>query len=361
MPLTKQAFSADGNVDEYILSNNRGTRVHVTTWGARLTRFLVKDKNSVRRDVVAGFETYEQWQDSLLIDDPYFGATIGRVAGRIHPCDSVTIAGRQCALPEIQPNKVCLHGGRLGFDKKLFTATDASTEHAAAVRLVYVSPDGEEGFPGEIELSVTYSLTDDDSLAISYHGELTKGGESILNPTNHTYWNLTGFEEPTVLNHICSLPATHVMATHLDRPMIPTGQLQSVIGTALDFASLPRKFGDRIDDFDDKVLCGYDHVYATSTAPTDHLRQVACVWSELSGIRLTVMTDQPALVMYTGNWISDKLVGKYGVRYGKHAAVALETQRFVNAVCIPEYRDQVLLRPGDDFVHSVVFRLDTVE
>ncbi|KAJ1820441.1 hypothetical protein LPJ60_003211 [Coemansia sp. RSA 2675] len=361
MPVTKHAFSADGSVTEHVLSNSQGTSVYVTTWGARLTRFLIKDKSSVLRDVVAGFETYEQWQDSLLIDDPYFGATVGRVAGRIHPCDSVTIAGHQCTLPEIQPNKVCLHGGRQGFDKKVFTATDVSTKHAAAVRFMYVSPDGEEGFPGEVELSVTYSLADDDSLAISYHGKLTKGSESILNPTNHTYWNLTGFAEPTILNHICSLSATHVMATHSDHPMIPTGQLQPVVGTALDFVSLPRKFGDRIGEFDDEVLRGYDHVYATSTAPTDHLRQVACVWSELSGIRLTVMTDQPALVMYTGNWISDKLAGKYGVRYGKHAAVALETQRFVNAISIPEYRDQVLLRPGDDFVHNVVFRLDTVK
>ncbi|KAJ1910707.1 hypothetical protein GGI16_002042 [Coemansia sp. S142-1] len=362
MPLTKHAFSTDGSIDEYIFSNSRGTSVYVTTWGARLTRFIIEDKNSKLRDIVAGFKTYEQWQDSLLIDDPYFGATIGQVAGRIHPCDSVTIAGHQCVLPEIQPNKVCLHGGHQGFDKKIFTATDVSAERGvAAVKMVYVSPDGEEGFPGEIELSVTYSLGDDDSLAITYHGELTKGTESIFNPTNHTYWNLTGFEEPTVHNHICSLPATHVMATHSDHPMIPTGQLQSVIGTALDFTSQPRKYGDRIDEFDNEFMRGYDHAYVTSTMPTDHLRLVACVWSELSGIRLTVMTDQPVLVMYTGNWISDKLVGKYGVRYGNHSAVALETQRFTNAVNIPEYRDQVLLHPGGAFVHKVVFKLDTVK
>ncbi|KAJ2811327.1 hypothetical protein H4S07_002129 [Coemansia furcata] len=362
MTLTKHAFSADGSVDEYVLSNNRGTSVYVTTWGARLTRFITKDKNGQLRDIVAGFETYEQWQDSILIDDPYFGATIGRVAGRIHPCDSVYIAERQYVLPEIQPNKVCLHGGRQGFDKKLFIATDVSVEHSmAAVKLTYVSPDGEEGFPGEIELGVIYSLADDNSLTISYRGKLTKGTESVFNPTNHTYWNLTGFEEPTVHNHICSLPATHVMATRLDHPMVPTGELQPVIGTALDFASQPRKYGDRIDEFDNKTLRGYDHAYVTSAAPTDNLRQVACVWSECSGIRLTVVTDQPVLVMYTGNWISDKLVGKYGVQYGKHAAVALETQRFVNAINIPECRDQVLLHPGDIFTHNVVFELDTIE
>ncbi|KAJ2459050.1 hypothetical protein GGF42_001701 [Coemansia sp. RSA 2424] len=362
MTVTRHAFSADGSVDEFILTNEQGTSVYVTTWGARLTRFIIKDKNGQPRDIVAGFETYEQWQSSLLIDDPYFGATIGRVAGRIHPCDSVTIAEHRCVLPEIQPNKVCLHGGRQGFDKKLFTATDVSAEHArAAVRMTYLSPDGEEGFPGAIKVDVTYSLADDDSVAIRYHAELIEGTESVFNPTNHTYWNLTGFEEPTVHNHICSIPATHVMAMHSDQPMIPTGQLQAVTGTALDFDSQPRKYGDRIDEFDKKTVRGYDHAYVTSTAPTDHLRQVACVLSELSGLRLTVLTDQPVLVMYTGNWISDKLVGKYGKRYCNYAAVALETQRFVNAVNIPEYRDQVLLHPGNIFTHNVVYKLDIVE
>ncbi|KAJ2554945.1 hypothetical protein GGH95_005488, partial [Coemansia sp. RSA 1836] len=105
MTVTRHAFSADGSVDEFILTNEQGTSVFVTTWGARLTRFIIKDKNGQPRDIVAGFETYEQWQSSLLIDDPYFGATIGRVAGRIHPCDSVTIAEHHCVLPEIQPNK----------------------------------------------------------------------------------------------------------------------------------------------------------------------------------------------------------------------------------------------------------------
>ncbi|KAJ2457785.1 hypothetical protein GGF42_002469 [Coemansia sp. RSA 2424] len=362
MTVTRHAFSADGSVDEFILTNEQGTSAYVTTWGARLTRLIIKDKNGQPRDIVAGFETYEQWQSSLLIDDPYFGATIGRVAGRIHPCDSVTIAEHHCVLPEIQPNKVCLHGGRQGFDKKLFTATDVSAEHArAAVRMTYLSPDGEEGFPGAIKVDVTYSLADDDSVAIRYHAELVKGTESVFNPTNHTYWNLTGFEEPTVHNHICSIPATHVMAMHSDRPMIPTGQLQAVTGTALDFAAQPRKYGDRIDEFDKETVRGYDHAYVTSAAPTDHLRQVACVLSEISGLRLTVLTDQPVLVMYTGNWISDKLVGKYGKRYCNYAAVALETQRFVNAVNVPEYRDQVLLHPGNIFTHNVVYKLDIVE
>ncbi|KAJ2887973.1 hypothetical protein IWW38_005028, partial [Coemansia aciculifera] len=259
------------------------------------------------------------------------------------------------------PNKVCLHGGHQGFDKKLFVASDASVEHGvAAVKMTYVSPDGEEGFPGAIEVGVTYSLTDDDSVAIKFEAVLTEGIESVFNPTNHTYWNLTGFEEPTVHNHICSIPATHVMAMRSDLPMIPTGQLQSVIGTALDFASHPRKYGECIDGFDKETVRGYDHAYVTSTAPTEHLRQVACVWSELSGLRLTVMSDQPVLVMYTGNWISDKLVGKYGKRYGNYAAVALETQRFVNAVNIPKYRSQVLLHPGDIFTHNVVYKLDIV-
>ncbi|KAJ2909823.1 hypothetical protein GGI21_001499, partial [Coemansia aciculifera] len=223
MPVTKRAFSADGKIDEYILTNQRGTSAYITTWGARLTRLIIRDKKGQQRNVVAGFETYEQWQSSLLIDDPYFGATVGRVAGRIHPCDSVTVAGRRCVLPEIQPNKACLHGGHQGFDKKLFVASDASVEHGvAAVKMTYVSPDGEEGFPGAIEVGVTYSLTDDDSVAIKFEAVLTEGIESVFNPTNHTYWNLTGFEEPTVHNHICSIPATHVMTMRSDLPMIPT-------------------------------------------------------------------------------------------------------------------------------------------
>ncbi|KAJ2006375.1 hypothetical protein GGI04_001165 [Coemansia thaxteri] len=362
MSLTKHAFSTDGSIDEYVLTNKRGTRVFVTTWGARLTRFIVCDKHNKPRDVIAGFETFEKWQDSLLIDDPYFGATVGRVAGRIHPCDAVTIAGQSCTLPETQPNKVCLHGGCQGFDKKVFRATDVSADHGMpAVKMVYMSPDGEEGFPGEIELGITFSLSECDSLAITYSGLLTKGTESVLNPTNHTYWNLTGFEERTVLDHYCELSTELVMATEPTMPMVPTGQIKAVKGTALDFVSQPRKLGDCIGEFDRDTLRGYDHAYVTSPAPTDRMRKVASVWSEISGLRLTVETDQPLLILYTGNWISNKLVGKYGISYQSYAAVALETQRFVNAVNIPKYRNQVMLRPDDTFSHRVAYKLDLIE
>ncbi|KAJ1811927.1 hypothetical protein LPJ56_004105 [Coemansia sp. RSA 2599] len=358
MAIIKQPFSQDGSIDEYVLRNANGTQLHVTTWGARVTRFIVKDSKGVERDIVPGFSSYEKWQESLKIDDPYFGATIGRVAGRIYPCDKVDVAGENRVLPEIQPNKVCLHGGRQGFDKKVFTAKIIAESNPASVQMVCISPDGDEGFPGKVQLSVTYSLTEDDAMHIEYAGKLLEGVETILNPTNHTYWNLTGFEEPTVHSHVCQLSADRYMATRPDHIMIPTGELAPVADTVLDFVTRPRRYSEHLDKFDKDTLRGYDHIFAASDAPTDNVREVARVWSETSGLRLTVLTDQPALIMYTGNWISDKLVGKHGVRYGNYAAVAFETQRFPNAVNIPKFRSQVLLHPGDVFKQRTIYRID---
>ncbi|KAJ1943163.1 hypothetical protein GGF37_002770 [Kickxella alabastrina] len=360
MAVTKQAFSQDGSVDEYILSNTSGTRLHVTNWGARVTRFIIKDSHGTERDIVPGFETYEQWQASLKIDDPYFGATIGRVAGRIHPSNNVTIANKHCKLPEIQPNLVCLHGGKEGFDKKLFAVEIVSNAQPASVKFTYVSPDGEEGIPGTVELSVLFALTEDNAMHIEYAGRLVDGIESMLNPTNHTYWNLTGFSEPTIHNHVCRLAADRYMATYLDHVMVPTGELLPVSNTALDFTTMPRKYSEDLDTFDKQTVRGYDHIFVASELPVENIREVARVWSESSGLRLTVLSDQPALIMYTGNWISDELVGKYGVRYRNYAAVAFETQRFPNAVNIPEFRSQVLLHPGEIFGHRVVYKLDHI-
>ncbi|KAJ1661888.1 hypothetical protein IW140_006348 [Coemansia sp. RSA 1813] len=360
MSVCKRSFSKDSSIDEYELANSIGTAISVTTWGARLTRFVVKNKDGKQRDIVAGFDSYESWQASLDIDDPYFGATIGRVAGRIWPCNSVQIDGKPRVLPEVQPGKVCLHGGRVGFDKRVFDAQVLSESQPASVRFTYVSPDGEEGFPGEVKLSVTYSLDDDNSMHIEYSGSLNSGAESILNPTNHTYWNLTGFEEPTIHNHVCRLEADRYMATREDNVMVPTGELLPVKDTALDFCSQPRRFGDGIDSFDKDTVRGYDHVFAIGNRPVEDIRLVAKVWSPQSKLMLSVLSDQPALIVYTGNWISHKLVGKHGVRYGNYSAVALETQRFPNAVNIPQFRSQVMLHPNKPFSHHTVYKIECI-
>ncbi|KAJ2327379.1 hypothetical protein IWW51_001777 [Coemansia sp. RSA 2702] len=360
MAVTKHAFSQDGAIDEYVLSNSSGTEVYVTTWGARLTRFIVKDKAGELRDIVPGFESYEQWQESLAVDDPYFGATIGRVAGRIWPCDQVEIDGRRCQLPEIQPDKVCLHGGKHGFDKKVFAAKVVSIMGPAAVQFAYMSADGDEGFAGGIELRVTYSLDDTNALHIQYDGRLVAGTETILNPTNHTYWNLTGFAEPTIRNHVCRLRADHYMGTRTSPPLVPDGRLLPTAGTALDFAT-PRRLGDDLDSFDKSTSRGYDHVFVTGEqAGEPEVREVARISSVQSGLSLTVLTDQPAIVVYTGNWISDRLVGKYRIQYGNYAAVALETQRFANAANIPQFRDQVIVTRERPFVHNTIYHIESL-
>ncbi|KAJ2078549.1 hypothetical protein H4R24_004408 [Coemansia sp. RSA 988] len=258
--VTKHVFSQDSKVDEYVLSNTANTKVYLTTWGVRLTRFVVNDSKGKSRDIVAGFESYEKWQESLDIDNPYFGATIGRVAGRIQPCDEVEINGRHCLLTENQPNKVSLHGSKHGFDKKIFQAHLHKQSDMSSITFTYVSADG-EGFPGEVELKITYSLDNDNGLQLKYTGRLVSGTESVLNPTNHTYWNLTGFEEPTIHNYMCQLLATQYMATRTDIPMVPNGELRSVYGTKLDFCSEPRRIGDHLETFDKNKERGYDHVY----------------------------------------------------------------------------------------------------
>ncbi|KAI9475088.1 hypothetical protein LPJ78_004412 [Coemansia sp. RSA 989] len=359
MAVTKHAFSQDGTIDEYVLSNKQGTKVYVTNWGARLTRFIVADKTGTLRDIVAGFEDYESWQKSLAIDDPYFGATIGRVAGRIWPCDNVLINGQPCQLPEIQPNKVYLHGGINGFDKKLFSGQVLSTtESAAAVEFAYISEDKEEGFPGDIELRVKYTLDQENGLHIEYLGTLLSGTETILNPTNHTYWNLTGFAEPTIHHHMCRLTADRVMECRADIPMVPTGRLLPIKNTKLDFTQL-KQIGEDLDP--SNAERGLDHVFVMENEPGSgsQVREAAVLESPKSGLRLTVLTDQPALVVYTGNWISDKLVGKYGVRYGNYAAIALEAQQVANAANLPEFRSQVVVTRESPFTHHTVYRVNT--
>ncbi|KAJ2716123.1 hypothetical protein H4R19_000826 [Coemansia spiralis] len=348
---TREGFSADGSASEYVLSNAAGTRVSVTNWGARVTRFVVRDRAGQDRDVVPGFDTHAAWQDSLAIDDPYFGATVGRVAGRIAPCE-IEVGGQTCRLPENQPG-VCLHGGRCGFDKKLFSA---QVIQPATLALTCVSPDGEEGFPGMVELRVEYTLDESNALHIRYTGRLLAGAATVLNPTNHTYWNLTGFEEPTVHDHVCWVAADHVMATRDGQ--VPTGELLPVAGTVLDFGTRPRRFGDGLAELEPATR-GYDHVFALAGG-VPGLREVAYVESPRSGLRLTVLTDQPALVVYTGNWISDRLVGKHGVRYGNHAAVALEAQQFPNAIHLPAHREGVIVTPDKPYSQHTVFRIDIV-
>lgn len=368
MPVSKRPFSKDGSTEEYVLVNDLGSKLQITNWGARVTRFIVKDKAGVQRDVVAGFESYEEWQDSLSIDDPYFGATVGRVAGRISPCHDIKIGPRTCSLPATQPHSTCLHGGKEGFDKKVFEGKIVS-QSPASVMFTYVSEDGQEGFPGQVQLSVTYTLAQDkDAMSIEYKGKSMDGIETILNPTNHTYWNLTGFVQPTIENHMCQLSscADRVMVTLPDNPSTPSGELETVVraglSSPLDFVTKPCRYGDRLKEFGPETPTrGIDHAFVTSLEPTSVVRDVGQIWSEFSGIRLTVATDQPLLVMYTGNWISDKLVGKYGVRYRNYAAVALETQGFLNAVNIPRFYDQVKLAADDVYTHRVEYKLDIFE
>lgn len=336
MKIEKSPFGSMPNgtpVDLYTLSNPNGMVVKITPYGAIITELHVPDRAGRAGNVVLGFESLERY----LAGHPFFGAVAGRVANRIAR-GKFTLDGREYTLAVNNgPNH--LHGGLKGFDKKLWRAETTTADGAVSVKLTCTSPDGEEGYPGNLTATVTYTLTDKNELRMDYTATTDKA--TPINLTNHSYFNLAG--TGNVLDHELLLNADHF--TPADATLIPTGEIRSVKGTGLDFTS-PRRIGERIREFE-AFAKGYDHNFVINGGGGSKPVLAARVYEPISGRVMECWTTEPGVQLYTGNHIG-AMTGAGGVTYGQYSGFCLETQHYPDSINKPQF-PSVVLRPGQTY------------
>jgi aldose 1-epimerase len=346
MSIAKKAIGKlpDGcQVDEYTLTNSSGLSAKIMTYGATLTAVEAPD-----RDGKLGVVTnYLDSLDDYVAGHPYFGSAVGRYANRIAK-GKFTLDGVEYTLAT-NNGENHLHGGVKGFDKLVWKAEPVEGEDSVGVTFTLTSPDGDEGYPGTLTASVTYTLTDDNELRMEYTATTDK--PTVVNLTNHAYWNLAGACSGDVLDHVLMLNADRYLP--VDEGLIPLGQLAPVKGTPMDFTR-PKKIGSRIA----KVEGGYDHCYVLNRKEGEKLALAARVHEATSGRVMEIYTTQPGIQLYTGNFLdgSDIVAGK---PCRKHYAFCLETEHFPDSPNRPEYPTTVL-RPGQTY-HEVTVHKFGVE
>jgi len=346
MSAEKESFgkTPDGKqIDLYTLTNTTGLRARIMNYGAILVSLEVPDRDGNLADITLGFDKL----DGYLGEHPYFGAIVGRYANRIGKA-TFTLDGVEYKLAA--NNDVNhLHGGIKGFDKKVWRVEDLGVKGAGAVvKLSYISEDGEEGYPGNLACSVTYTLTEDDKLKISYEAETDK--KTVINLTNHSYFNLAGQGTGDILGHEMMINADKY--TVVDEGLIPTGENRSVKDTPMDFTT-PMTIGSRIG----QVEGGYDHNYVLK-GDGGTLALAARVYEPTSGRVMEVQTDQPGVQFYTGNFLDGSLTGKAGKVYQKNYGFCLETQHFPDSPNKPDF-PSVVLHPGQKYTTETVYRFYT--
>jgi aldose 1-epimerase len=352
MPTTSQrpwGHTADGTaVTLYTLRNAHGLRADISNYGGIVTSLLVPDRGGQMADVVLGYDSLADY----LAGSPYFGAIVGRYGNRIAR-GRFTLDGVTYTLA-VNNGPNALHGGLKGFDKVVWQAQPYSDSIEAGLRLHYVSPDGEEGYPGRLDVTVTYALTNANALRIDYR--MTTDKATIHNVTHHGYFNLAGHASGDILGHELMLHADRF--TPVDSTLIPTGELRAVAGTPFDFRT-PTAIGARIDA-DDRQLRyagGYDHNFVLN-GEAGTLRVVGRVRDPQSGRVMEISTTEPGIQFYSGNFLDGSNVGKGGARYGHRAGFCLETQHFPDSPNHPDFPSTVL-RPGEEYRSTTVYRFLT--
>ena len=347
MRVTKEPFgqTADGApVDLYTLANDNGMSARITNWGGIVVSILVPDRQGQVADVALGYDSLETYRQN----PPYLGAVIGRCGNRIAN-GKFKLYGTEYALAcNNGPNH--LHGGLKGFDKVVWAAKVRDEDGAAALELKRRSPDGEEGYPGTLDVTVTYRLTAANELAIDYRA--TTDANTIVNLTNHTYFNLSGEGRGDILGHELTINAARF--TPVDATLIPTGELRGVRGTPFDFTS-PTPIGARIDADDEQLKRGngYDHNYVLNRAGQG-ITLAARARDPASGRTLEVRTTEPGVQLYTGNFLDGTPAGKGGKTYARRCGFCLETQHFPDSPNKPQF-PSVVLTPRDVYASSTVF------
>ncbi|HEY1800285.1 MAG TPA: aldose epimerase family protein [Terriglobales bacterium] len=340
--VTKESFGKmpDGTpVEVYTLAGDN-IEARITTYGGRVVSLRVPDRNKHMDDVVQGFDSV----DGYLTDEPFFGALIGRYGNRIAK-GHFTLDGKTYTLP-LNDGPNTLHGGPKGFDKVLWTAKPIEN----GVQLTYLSKDGEEGFPGNLTATVRYTLMGND-LRIEYSATTDK--DTVLNLTNHSYFNLSGQGNGDILKHVIQINASHY--TPVDATLIPTGKIPPVAGTPFDFRT-PHVIGERINDDDEQLhrARGYDHNWVLDNK-TGKVAEAAKAFDPSTGRTLEVLTDQPGVQFYTGNFLDGTIKGIDGKVYVHRGAFCLETQHFPDS---PNHANfpSTELKPGGHYHTVTIFR-----
>ena len=330
----------------YTLTNANGMEVTVTDFGGRIVSVMVPDRVGELRDVVLGFDNI----DDYIHVPSDFGAAIGRYANRIGQ-GRFTLDGKVYELPKNNFGH-CLHGGPDGWQYKVYDVVEADDSH---IVLAMYSPDGDANFPGAVEATVTYRLTDDNALDISY--EAASDAPTIINLTNHSYFNLSGDPSTSICDDWLWIAADSF--TPVDSTFMTTGEIVPVEGTPMDFRTVKR-IGDDIDRYDFVQLKngnGYDHNWVLATAG-DITRKAAEVRNDVSGIVLEVYTDEPGVQVYTGNFLDGSVTGKHGIVYNQRAAICLETQNYPDSTNKPAW-PSVVLRPDETYRSHCIYRFST--
>ncbi len=350
--ISKAAYgtTADGEaVDEYTLTNAGGVEIRIITYGGIVTSLRVPDREGSFDNVVLGFDNLGDYETK----NPYFGAIIGRYGNRIANA-KFTLDGTEYTLPANNgPNS--LHGGDKGFDKVVWTAKEVPGDADVGLELTYESPDGEEGYPGSLSVTVVYTLTADNALQIDYTATTDK--TTVVNLTHHSYFNLGGNGSGTIYDEILQINADHY--TPVDATLIPTGELADVTGTPFDFRS-PKTIGADIRSGDEQVVLGrgYDHNFVLNRADMTTLEKAAYLYDPATGRGMEVWTTEPGLQFYTGNFLDGTLVGSSGGMYRQGEGLCLETQHFPDSPNQPDF-PSTTLNPGDTYQTTTVYKFTT--
>lgn len=349
--ITESVFGKSKSGEEvalYTLQNAKGMQVAVSAWGATVVSIKVPDRSGNMGDVVLGFDSL----DGYLNTNPFFGASIGRYGNRIGK-GKFTLDGKQYTLP-LNNGENHLHGGPLGFDKKLWRAREVNSKLGHGVELKYTSPDGEQGYPGTLNVTVTYTLTDANELRIDYQATTDK--PTVVNLTNHSYFNLAGEGSGDILGHTVMIKAARFTPT--DAGLIPTGEIRSVKGTPFDFTT-PHTIGERINASDEQLKFGkgYDHNWVLD-GEAGKLRLAARVSEPKTGRVMEVLTTEPALQFYSGNFLDGTNRGKGGKVYQHRSAFCMETQHYPDSPNHPNF-PSTTLRSGQQYHTSTIYRFST--
>ena len=349
---TKKPFgkTPDGQqIDLYVLTNKSGAEAAITTFGGAVVSLKVLDRNGKFADVVLGYDSGEGY----VADKSFFGALVGRYGNRIGHAQ-FAIDGKTYTLAKNNGENT-LHGGVKGFNKAVWRAKTVSAKGGQSLELSYLSKDGEEGFPGNLKVRVTYTLTDANALVIDYSA--TSDKKTVVNLTNHSYFNLAGQGSGDILGHQLMIAAD--MFTPVDAGLIPTGELRDVAGTPFDFRQ-STAIGARINQDEEqlKIGGGYDHNFVLRP-PMDRKEFLAArVTEPTSGRVMEVWTTEPGVQFYTGNFLDGKVTGKGGVAYAKRAALCLETQHFPDSPNQPKF-PSAALNPGETYHTITTYKFTT--
>jgi aldose 1-epimerase len=339
--------TVDGKtVQLYTLTNKQGLKMKVTNYGTIITEFQVPDRNGKMGDIVLGYDKVEEYVKAT----PYFGATVGRIANRIKNAD-FKLEGKTYKLAANNgPHN--LHGGKKGWDKVVWEAEPKETPEGPEIHFSYTSPDGEEGFPGTVKASVIYALNDKNEFVVTMQATTDK--TTIVNMAHHSYWNLGGHASGTIKDHELTLFADQYTpsAPVPNGDPVPDGQVKPVKGTPYDFTKA-KLIGKDLEAVGGKPI-GFDHNWVVNGKPNE-LRPNAKVKDPKSGRVLTLEADQPGIQFYSGKFLDGTIKGK-GAVYKQYDGFCLETQKYPNAINVPAWQDQVVLKPGQTYKHVMVHR-----